>query len=160
MLVIDGVERAERNVLPILNNLLENREMQLDDGRFLMKHDKYDELKVKYDEATLKKMGMERVSENFHVIALGLPVPRFPGNSLDPPFRSRFQCRNIQELSFHTFLEQAKLIAPNVSETNLNDLISVVYAYNSEASTSRPRIGTAVVENTLKIWVSVHYFRK
>eukprot|EP00081_Caenorhabditis_elegans_P026604 NP_510161.2 Von (von) Willebrand factor A domain containing [Caenorhabditis elegans] len=152
VLVIDGVERAERNVLPILNNLLENREMQLDDGRFLMKHDKYDELKVKYDEATLKKMGMERVSENFHVIALGLPVPRFPGNSLDPPFRSRFQCRNIQELSFHTFLEQAKLIAPNVSETNLNDLISVVYAYNSEASTSRPRIGTAVVENTLKIW--------
>lgn len=42
--MIDGVERAERNVLPILNNLLENREMQLDDGRFLMKHDAYDRL--------------------------------------------------------------------------------------------------------------------
>lgn len=152
VLVIDGVERAERNVLPILNNLLENREMQLDDGRFLMKHDKYDELKEKYDEATLKKMGMERVSENFHVIALGLPVPRFPGNSLDPPFRSRFQCRNIEELSFNTFLAQAKLIAKRVNETELNDLISVVYAYNSEATSSRPRIATSVVENTLKIW--------
>lgn len=44
MLVIDGVEKAERNVLPILNNLLENREMQLDDGRFLMAHSKYDKL--------------------------------------------------------------------------------------------------------------------
>lgn len=152
VLVIDGVERAERNVLPILNNLLENREMQLDDGRFLMKHDKYDELKAKYDEATLKKMGMERVSENFHVIALGLPVPRFPGNSLDPPFRSRFQCRNIEELSYNTFLEQAKIIAPRVKESQLNDLISVVYAYNSEAKTSRPRIATSVVENTLRIW--------
>ncbi|KAF1748447.1 hypothetical protein GCK72_024914 [Caenorhabditis remanei] len=152
VLVIDGVERAERNVLPILNNLLENREMQLDDGRFLMKHDKYDELKEKYDEATLKKMGMERVSENFHVIALGLPVPRFPGNSLDPPFRSRFQCRNIEELCFNTFLEEAKRLAPRVKESELNDLISVVYAYNSEATTSRPRIATSVVENTLKIW--------
>ncbi|ULT83400.1 hypothetical protein L3Y34_012561 [Caenorhabditis briggsae] len=152
VLVIDGVERAERNVLPILNNLLENREMQLDDGRFLMKHDKYDELKSKYDKTTLKKMGLERVSENFHIIALGLPVPRFTGNSLDPPFRSRFQCRNIEELSFNTFLEQAKLIAPNIKESELNDLISVVYAYNSEASTTKPRIATSVVENTLKIW--------
>jgi hypothetical protein len=43
-LIIDGVEKAERNVLPILNNLLENREMQLDDGRFLMAADKYDRL--------------------------------------------------------------------------------------------------------------------
>lgn len=44
VLVIDGVEKAERNVLPILNNLLENREMQLDDGRFLMDPSKYDKL--------------------------------------------------------------------------------------------------------------------
>ena len=40
LLVIDGLERAERNVLPTLNNLLENREMQLDDGRFLLSHQK------------------------------------------------------------------------------------------------------------------------
>lgn len=160
VLVIDGVERAERNVLPILNNLLENREMQLDDGRFLMKHDKYDELKEKYDEATLKKMGMERVSENFHVIALGLPVPRFPGNSLDPPFRSRFQCRNIEELSFHTFLEQARQIAPKVDEISLNDLVSLAYAYNSDANTTRPRIAASVIENVLGIWVKNDFFEK
>ena len=36
VLVLDALERAERNVLPTLNNLLENREMALDDGRFLM----------------------------------------------------------------------------------------------------------------------------
>lgn len=44
VLVIEGVEKAERNVLPILNNLLENREMQLEDGRFLMAPDKFDKL--------------------------------------------------------------------------------------------------------------------
>ncbi|KAK6061173.1 ATPase family protein [Cooperia oncophora] len=100
ILVIDGVEKAERNVLPILNNLLENREMQLDDGRFLMRPDKYDKLTSNYTARELGDMGIERVSERFHVIALGLPVPRFHGNSLDPPLRSRFQCRNVTEPSF------------------------------------------------------------
>jgi len=42
--VLEGIEKAERNVLPILNNLLENREMQLEDGRFLVAADRYDKL--------------------------------------------------------------------------------------------------------------------
>lgn len=41
VLVVEGVERAERNVLPVLNNLLENREMQLDDGRTIVAHQRY-----------------------------------------------------------------------------------------------------------------------
>ena len=32
VLVLEGLEKVERNVLPVLNNLLENREMQLEDG--------------------------------------------------------------------------------------------------------------------------------
>lgn len=44
VLVLEGIEKAERNVLPVLNNLLENREMQLDDGRFLMAAERYDKL--------------------------------------------------------------------------------------------------------------------
>ena len=37
LLLLDGVDKAERNVLPTLNNLLENREMGLPDGRFSSK---------------------------------------------------------------------------------------------------------------------------
>ena len=44
ILVLDGLERAERNVLPTLNNLLENREMTLEDGRLLLAAERYDEL--------------------------------------------------------------------------------------------------------------------
>ena len=44
VLVVEGVEKAERNVLPVLNNLLENREMQLKDGRFILSADRYDKL--------------------------------------------------------------------------------------------------------------------
>jgi len=36
VLFLDGIEKAERNVLPALNNLLENREMSLADGRKLV----------------------------------------------------------------------------------------------------------------------------
>lgn len=44
ILVIEGIEKAERNVLPVLNNLLENREMHLEDGRFLIPATRYDKL--------------------------------------------------------------------------------------------------------------------
>ena len=44
ILILEGIEKAERNVLPVLNNLLENREIQLDDGRFLMSASRYDKL--------------------------------------------------------------------------------------------------------------------
>lgn len=49
VLILEGIEKAERNVLPVLNNLLENREMQLDDGRFLMAADRYDKLLEVWD---------------------------------------------------------------------------------------------------------------
>jgi len=44
LLIIEGIEKAERNVLPLLNNLLENREMHLEDGRHLIAPDRYDKL--------------------------------------------------------------------------------------------------------------------
>ena len=44
VLVLEGMEKAERNVLPVLNNLLENREMQLDDGCLIVAPLRYDQL--------------------------------------------------------------------------------------------------------------------
>lgn len=95
VLILDGIERAERNVLPILNNLLENREMQLDDGRFLVSSRRYDKLRERYSVDELTKDKLIRVSEDFRVIALGLPTPSYTGNLLDPPLRSRFQARQV-----------------------------------------------------------------
>lgn len=94
LLILDGIEKAERNVLPVINNLLENREMDLDDGRFLMKAKQFDSLKFQENALNLENKTV-RVSERFLVIALGAPVPLYPGYPLDPPLRSRFQCRQI-----------------------------------------------------------------
>eukprot|EP00754_Rhynchopus_humris_P051984 Rhum_TRINITY_DN9858_c0_g2::Rhum_TRINITY_DN9858_c0_g2_i1::g.35676::m.35676 len=96
VLLVDGIEKAERNVLPTLNNLLENREMQLDDGRFLASPARFDELAAQLGSAAAcTARGLVRVSERFRVVALGVPVPAFPGSPLDPPLRSRFQARYI-----------------------------------------------------------------
>lgn len=100
VLVIEGVEKAERNVLPVLNNLLENREMHLEDGRFLIPAERYDKLLDQYGPKELERWGLVRVSEDFRIIALGLPVPKYRGAPLDPPLRSRFQARDISSLAY------------------------------------------------------------
>uniref|UniRef100_A0A182N1A7 von Willebrand factor A domain-containing protein 8 n=1 Tax=Anopheles dirus TaxID=7168 RepID=A0A182N1A7_9DIPT len=111
ILLIEGVEKTERNVLPILNNLLENREMHLEDGRFLIAAKNYDALLERYNRDQLDRWGLVRVSEKFRVVALGLPVPRYRGSPLDPPLRSRFQARDIAELPYVEVLTEAKALA-------------------------------------------------
>lgn len=48
----------------------------------------------------MMKWNLVRVSEDFFVIALGLPVPAFNGIPLDPPLRSRFQARHVMTPSY------------------------------------------------------------
>lgn len=43
----------------------------------------------------LERMRIVRVSELFRVVALGLPVPPFRGQAMDPPLRSRLQARRV-----------------------------------------------------------------
>ncbi|CAK9001932.1 von Willebrand factor A domain-containing protein 8 (PEX7-binding protein 2) (P7BP2), partial [Durusdinium trenchii] len=91
LLILEGVQKAERNVLPLLNNLLENREMSLEDGSFLMAPGREKEIR----EAAQGGRRLLPVSKNFLVIALGLPVPPYPGTALDPPLRSRFAAKRV-----------------------------------------------------------------
>jgi MoxR-like ATPase len=108
VLIIDGMENAERNVLPTINNLLENREMMLEDGRFLMKGDTIASLRNKDSAASAAGGAASTVAltarsvpvhPSFRVVALGLPVPPYHGRVLDPPLRSRFQSRFVDELT-------------------------------------------------------------
>eukprot|EP01134_Creolimax_fragrantissima_P008370 CFRG8370T1 len=109
LLVLDGIEKAERNVLPTLNNLLENREMALSDGRFLCNPDRYDKLLA--NGQTKEQLDAEkliRVHQDFRVLAIGLPVPSFPGYPLDPPLRSRFQATEVAPPMVADVLRQAR----------------------------------------------------
>ncbi|CAO2591668.1 von Willebrand factor A domain-containing protein 8 [Lemmus lemmus] len=135
-LVLEGLEKAERNVLPVLNNLLENREMQLEDGRFLMSAERYDKLLQDHTKEELDAWKIVRVSEHFRVIALGLPVPRYPGNPLDPPLRSRFQARDIYFLPFRDQLNLLYSVGANVSAEKVSQLLSFATTLCSQESSA------------------------
>lgn len=93
LLVLEGIERASRNVLPTLNNLLEHRSMNLEDGRLLVPHERYQELALQEQQHPEQ---LVPVHPDFRVIATAVPPP-WPGRPLDPPLRSRFQIRRVQE---------------------------------------------------------------
>ncbi|OQR77160.1 hypothetical protein BIW11_00481 [Tropilaelaps mercedesae] len=131
VLVLDGVERAERNLLPLINNLLENREMQLDDGGFLLRFDKFDALAKEVGLDRLREWGMRRVHEDFRVVALGLPVPPFKGNTLDPPFRSRFQCKFLKFPDFEDALTELTALTSVTDAAELRQMLNVVYTINT-----------------------------
>lgn len=136
VLVLEGLEKAERNVLPVLNNLLENREMQLEDGRFLMSAERYDKLLQDHTKEELDSWKIVRVSEDFRVIALGLPVPKYKGNPLDPPLRSRFQARDIYYLPFKDQLELLYTAGPNIAAERVSQLLSLATTLCSQESSS------------------------
>ncbi|ESN95820.1 hypothetical protein HELRODRAFT_179006 [Helobdella robusta] len=133
VLILEGIEKAERNVLPVLNNLLENREMQLDDGRFLMAADRYDRLLKENTPDQLESLKLVRVDPNFRVIALGLPVPRYRGNPLDPPLRSRFQARDV-----HSW-ENLELLKRNMSANIPLDVLTRMLSVGLALTTTDSR---------------------
>jgi von Willebrand factor A domain-containing protein 8 len=131
ILILDGIEKAERNVLPILNNLLENREMSLEDGRFLVHPKRYDSLAKTNEMSVMNSWKLVRVSDQFIVMALGLPVPPYVGHPLDPPLRSRFQSKDIKSPGFDSQIKHLKKLAPNAKPELIERLVSVATVLGS-----------------------------
>jgi MoxR-like ATPase len=99
--------------------------MALEDGRFLMHHQAYDALLNKgLTKRDLTERKLLRCHEDFRVIALGLPVPRFPGYTLDPPLRSRFQSRAVLNLPLVSQMEIFGRKYQNVEREILVNLLS------------------------------------
>ena len=105
LLILDGLERAERNVLPTLNNLLENRELPLEDGRLLVSQQRYQQLTQQQQQSSSLSSDssfLVPVHPDFRCLALFSVFSRtnhhgntWKQNRLDPPVRSRFQIRRV-----------------------------------------------------------------
>jgi von Willebrand factor A domain-containing protein 8 len=156
ILILEGLEKCERNVLPVLNNLLENREMHLEDGydqkftfsnlttpfrglctdiriifsRFLVSPKRFAQIQKTHTPEQIKALGLVPVHPRFQVIALGLPVPRFEGNPLDPPLRSRFQARNVNALASDAQLAIIRHMYPKVDPATVSKIVSFAEALN------------------------------
>eukprot|EP00045_Choanoeca_perplexa_P012171 m.131630 g.131630 ORF g.131630 m.131630 type:complete len:1706 (-) comp15913_c0_seq3:46-5163(-) len=147
VLVLDGIEKAERNLLPLLNNLLENREMNLEDGRFLMASNRFNSLSQSISQDELTEARVAPVHPDFRVVALGLPVPRYPGNPLDPPLRSRLQSRWFSPSSadIHQRLQLGKIEEQSLCSqlANVSALAASLPLVNQEFRAQRLFEGTA-----------------
>ena len=108
LLILDGLEKAERNVLPTLNNLLENRELSLDDGGLLVSPKVFDEHN---DNASL--LSIHRVHPDFRVAALASE------STLDPPLRSRFQARLANFMDAGEMLHTVSAVPDRTLDTDI-----------------------------------------
>ena len=112
LLILDGLQCAERNVLPTLNNLLENRELPLEDGRLLVSAERYRYLQEQQQQQQQTDSPMLQflvpVHEDFRCLAL-LSVGGRGRHGLDPPVRSRFQIRRVDGPSTDRLYEQLLL---------------------------------------------------
>ncbi|CAG8493642.1 14499_t:CDS:2 [Racocetra fulgida] len=154
ILILDGIEKAERNVLPILNNLLENREMLLEDGRFLVHSKRYASLIESNSKVSMDGLKLVKVSERFIVMALGLPVPPYIGHPLDPPLRSRFQCRDVKQPEFDSQIKHLRKLAPNATSEIVKRLVSVANVlgnmqYDNNGGISIPEFPVSVDTSVL-----------
>ncbi|KAF9011991.1 AAA domain-containing protein [Cyathus striatus] len=126
LLILEGIEKAERGIMPVLNNLLENREMNLEDGTHIVHSHRYALLNssssapnAKDDQGNL----FIPAHRNFRVVAIAAPVPPYPGYPLDPPFRSRFQARFIDPVGALVALSPFSVEAKTPLYEKLKELI-------------------------------------
>jgi hypothetical protein len=149
VLILEGLENAVRNVLPVLNNPLENREMALEDGRFLVSPQRYEFMR-----AEVQKKGLEVSSAvqtpvsahaNFRVIAISIPVPPLRGNPLDPPLRSRFQSRSVDSVPSDIILQT--LVESIGSSLPMHAIETMLSFYEAIRSLTSKQASMAGVEN-------------
>ena len=77
-------------------------QMALEDGRFLTRSD----VVAQNPDFSSRLLA---VNPAFRVVALGSPSPPYPGRALDPPLRSRFQSRYVEDLAVETLLGSADM---------------------------------------------------
>ncbi|KAJ7860618.1 AAA domain-containing protein [Mycena olivaceomarginata] len=141
ILILEGIEKAERGIMPVLNNLLENREMNLDDGTHIIHPHRFAQLAASTDDSGNLFIPAHK---NFRVVAIAAPVPPFPGHPLDPPFRSRFQARFVDPVG--AFL--ALCPPPSVPETELESRLRELVLSTQYASEARDAL-SAVSKSAL-----------
>ena len=78
VLVLESLEKCERKVLPVLNHLLENYELLLEDGRWLISERRDNQLieSHHYSVDELKQMKIEMIHSSFRIITIRLPTRR------------------------------------------------------------------------------------
>lgn len=75
MAVLDGIDRVHSSILSVIHRLVQDREVQLYDGKRLIRHDRYDGIKEKYglSDEEMVNSGTLRIHPSFRIVALAEP---------------------------------------------------------------------------------------
>jgi len=75
------------------------------------------------------------VDPQFRVVAVGLQVPPYPGHSMDPPLRSRFQSKHIDNLGANSVVDilqnRGAAIEASTNSSNQKQMSKVVGLYET-----------------------------
>lgn len=100
--VLDGIHRVHPSTLAVIYRLVQNRELQLHDGKRLMGTDRYDAMKekLKKSDEEMKSSGILKIHPSFRIVGLA-----------EPPFlnSSAGQWLNSELLSLFLFHEMRPL---------------------------------------------------
>jgi len=149
VLILEGVENAERNVLSLLNGILEERKMVLDDGTLLCDPAEFQHCLSKLTSdsinTTLPRSTFLPVHQDFFVICLGLPIPPYTGLPLDPPLRSRFQSKAVRVDENLLSLQQLHLEFPQLHRLVLQQIIQFSqFIHSIQQEQQNPTLGDGI----------------
>ncbi|KAJ1450677.1 AAA domain-containing protein [Pelagophyceae sp. CCMP2097] len=130
VLVLEGVQSAEPNVLSVLNNLLEHREMPLEDGTLLTQH--FDARVAAAVAAGAECGGLARVDSNFLVVAISTDAA-----ALDPPLRSRFAARRLGPPSVEATRRACLAVSPLLGLKHVDAVLDCCTALRGDDDAQR-----------------------
>ncbi|EFA13666.1 von Willebrand factor A domain-containing protein 8-like Protein [Tribolium castaneum] len=93
--VLDGIHRIHPSTLSCLHRLVQNRELQLHDGKRLISHERYQLLKTK----TTPTDGVLPIHPDFRIVAIGEPPNTNTTNWLTPEVLSLFLFHEVRSLT-------------------------------------------------------------
>jgi von Willebrand factor A domain-containing protein 8 len=98
-------------------------------------------------------LNLIRVHEDFRVIAIGLPTPKYKGNPLDPPLRSRFQAHLVTMPSYDDYTKMLIQNNSNVDPKTIKNITDFAYSFyaSNESSLSTLNLPDFPVENVEKV---------
>ncbi|KAK7080894.1 von Willebrand factor A domain-containing protein 8 [Halocaridina rubra] len=100
--ILDGIHRLHHGTLAVLHRLIHDRELQLYDGKRLVRHDRYDAIKSvnSFTDQDMEAKGVHRIHPAFRIVALAEPpvVGQAQGQWLTPEALTLFLYHTMRPL--------------------------------------------------------------
>ncbi|PSN51375.1 von Willebrand factor A domain-containing protein 8, partial [Blattella germanica] len=153
--ILDGIHRIHPSTLAVIHRLVHDRELQLHDGQRLVRHDRFDEYKSKYNLSSqqLNDSGILRIHPAFRIIALAEPpqLGTFTGQWLSAELLSLFLFHEMRPLGLKEEVHIVKSLYGQVGESLASVMKLAHKLRESEDPTLQSLAGSLSTRQLLRI---------